>query len=183
MKGSRAFVPLTLALLYGVTAGAAVFWMDRGGRLLGGLAFALDRIPRELTLALGGPDPARVRAVNAFLAAVFVFLIVLPALAWSNPSHIWNERSWSRRALAAIGLCILLLYGIVDLTFGEMSRYAFGRLRYSLFLPWHLAALGLTVGYLVWLWKAAVPYWVRRAYWFTLFGMALLVLFPISDAL
>ncbi len=183
MKGSRTGLPLTLALLYGAATGAAVFWMDRGGNPLGGLAFALDRIPRELILTLGGPDPARMPAANALLAAIFVFLVALLPLMWSTLSHTGNDVSWLRRASPAIGLCVLLLYGIVELLLGDAPRYAFGSLRYSLFLPWHLVALGLTVAYLVWLWKASIPSWVGRAYWFTLFGMALLVLFPISDSL
>ncbi|MGH9315574.1 MAG: hypothetical protein ACRD1P_00460 [Thermoanaerobaculia bacterium] len=173
---------MTLALLYGAMTAGAVFWMDRGGNPSGGLAFALDRIPREVALTLGGSDPATMPALNAFLAAIFVFLVALPLLACSNRSYTGNDGNW-HRAVPAIGVCLLLLFEIVSLALGEAPRYALGSLRYKLFLPWHAVALGLTAAYVAWLLKADIPNWVRRVYWLTLFGMSLLVLFPITDAL
>ncbi len=184
MKSSATFFALAWASLYGAITASAVLWLDHGGNLLGGFAFALYRLPRQILLWLGAADLSRRPLLNALVAGL---IILLTAFAFGRYGQTQGaERSSStlvHRPLAAVALGLALTYEVVDLLAGDTARHALGSLRWRLFLPWHFAALIVTAAYVVAARKGVLPRWLRRCYWLVVFVMLLTVLFPMTDAM
>ncbi len=164
-------------------AALATLWLQSGHDLAGGLAFAVNRLPRHLILRLGGPDIDKLALWDALSTGLFVFLLALVVLlvtARGRSAEAGERGKWP--TLAVVFGC-LLLYEVAHLLLGEMPRYRFGQWTFTFLLPWHIVALAVTVTFIAFSKRSVLPGWMSRGYWLLMFAMALAVLFPMTDSL
>jgi len=170
---------------FAAVAALATLWIQNGRDLAGGLAFAINRLPRQFLLRLGAPDIDTAPLWNATSTGVFVLLVsfVILVLSTSKGKEGGGGEARRSRPLAAIVFGALIVYEVGYLLFGQMPRYRFGRWVLTFFLPWHLVALGLTLAFIIVCLRSAPPDWVRHTFWLLMFTMTLVVLFPVADSL
>lgn len=159
-----------------------MLWIGGDHELAGGLAFAIGRLPRHALLALGGPDADKDPQLYAGLTAGFVFLIAVAFTSLGAAGSRGGEGQ-PRLPKAAVILAGLILVEVLYLLFAEMPRIRFGERRTSFFVPWHIAALGVTGVFIYVSQRIGLTLWSYRSYWLAMFAMALFVLFPMIDSL
>jgi hypothetical protein len=180
VKRGGLLVSFLWALVFASVAFLAMLWIGADHNLAGGLAFAIGRLPRYALLVLAGPDADKNLTLYAVLTGLFVFVIALPLTHFGAARRESDARPGVPRA--PIILAALILWEVGYLLFGEMPRNRLGDWRTSFFVPWHLAALAITTGYLLLSKKLVLPQWSYRGYWLAMFLMGLYVLFPMTDS-
>lgn len=172
--------PVAWAAAFGSVSALAMLWIGTGHNLMGELALALGRLPRWLLISAGGPDADRSPELYPLLSGGFTFLIAFGFLAGSSLLKR-EDHTAGRWALGGLVVAALLVLEIWHLLVGDIPRHVLGGLRFSLFLPWHVAAVVLTAGYVLWLRRNPRP-WLTRSYWLVMFALSLAVLFPMTDS-
>jgi hypothetical protein len=168
--------------LFGAVAAVAMLWIGAGHGLDGELAFAVNRLPRHFLLWIGGPDADQLPMLNGTVTGVFVFLVALIIL-FATARTTAGRTAVGTGSIPAVAFFILILWEVGYLLLSSAARSHLGRWALTIFLPWHLVALGLTAAFIGLSRRAALPQWARRVYWLLMFAMALAVLFPMTDSL
>jgi hypothetical protein len=164
---------------FALVGAGAVLWNELGHHLGGALSITLMTQPGGVLQALGGPDISAIPWASVAAAAMATLVVSLLFLVATRPA---SER---RRRIPgfAIALGILLLIEVVYLVTGEVPREKFRGLRLGYLVSVHLACLALVVAYVASSARSAVPGWAQRWFWFLIFILGLVVLFPATDSL